>query len=304
MNLTNDYSDLFGGDIQTPLRDATQLQEDISAYRGTTRKNQDTAQLREVYEMDKSNPMSVASRYPTFSQYMAATTGGAPAPQQVTSTVGRTPMQAPATRTGRTGYRSSGGGRTGYTSSGRSQEFYADLEKFLGDLETEAPKMTAAPQFKMPEVDESRADYYADKAARIPRSKMQSGVRRAMARADAADNPNVAKMITRSTMEGYGEGLGDIMGAAEREGLNRYMATEYNPAVTEAQANFQSSMQGWQQQNQRQWQDYMADKSLFNQLSPELFGRRSAMNVGSSGGQNYYQAPGRAPIRMDNHIRY
>jgi len=173
----------------------------------------------------------------------------------------------------------------------KSPGYYDDLNDFIEGLDTEPPELAATPaldlpEFDMPEFDESRAEYYAEKAAAHPLAMQRQGLRSALGTARQQDNPNVAKSLQRSALRGYGEGLGNILSSARREGLNQYTTSEYNPSVTEARTNFQTdqaeAMQRWNQAVQdrnreylQELEEYRTNRNLRNTLAPKTFGSLS-----------------------------
>ncbi|MCF8051579.1 MAG: hypothetical protein K9L59_10105 [Desulfobacterales bacterium] len=279
-NLSNDMDDLFvnPSDYRTP---AENLQPVIDIYDNLNRKYDYWENTRG----DPSRPqVTVGGRYRQ--------------PQ-------RTALPAVSSVGGRSGVSR---GRYGYTS--RSPGYYTDLNDFLEGLDLEAPELGEAPEldlpeFEMPEFDESRAEYYAERAAAHPLAMKRQALRSALGTARLYDNPNMKMMAQRNILAGYGQGLGNIMSAARREGLNQYTTAEYNPAITGARINFETdragAMEKWNQalqdRNQRFLQelsDYRTNRGVYLANKPRTFG-----TPGYSG-----SGPRRAIPRNDNVLRY
>ena len=253
LNLSNDTADLFGGDFQSP---AQKLQAATNIYNSLAQ--------RPVYIPDRRDKQV----------YVA---GSQPATRTVS------PLGGVGSRRGYVSRRS------GYVS--KSPGYYDDLNDFIAGLDTEIPELAEAPEldlpeFDMPGFDESRAEYYAEKAAAHPLAMQKQGLRSALGAARGQENPNVAKSLQRSALRGYGEGLGSILSSARREGLNQYTTSEYNPSVTEARMNFQTdqaeAMQRWNQAVQdrnreylRDLEEYRTNRNLRNTLKPQTFGSLS-----------------------------
>lgn len=96
------------------------------------------------------------------------------------------------------------------------------------------------PELKLPERDPSRVAALRQRAAAPGVRKLRTALNRALVR--SYENPNVARMVTRSALTGFGEGLEAVMGGAGREAEAQY-GRELGLQVQEVTANYQAALQ-------------------------------------------------------------
>lgn len=122
---------------------------------------------------------------------------------------------------------STGGGQRSPTGSTSTQ---TTTREFVGDR----------PELELPERDERRVASLRQKAAAPGVRKLRTALNRALVR--SYENPNVARMVTRSALTGFGEGLESVMGGAGREAEAQYRS-ELGLQVQEVTANYQAALQ-------------------------------------------------------------
>ena len=115
---------------------------------------------------------------------------------------------------------------------------------------TAAPRTTAQttrrifegerPTLELPKRDPRRVAQLRQQVATPGIRKLRTALSRALVR--SYENPNVARMVTRSALSGFGEGLEQIMGGAART-AEAQAATERGILTQEALANYQAAMQ-------------------------------------------------------------
>lgn len=96
------------------------------------------------------------------------------------------------------------------------------------------------PELELPEFDKGRLRQLRQQAAAPGIRKLRTALNRALVR--SYENPNVARMIQRSALAGYGEGLESVLAGAGRTAASEYQA-ERATDIQERLANFQAAMQ-------------------------------------------------------------
>ncbi len=95
------------------------------------------------------------------------------------------------------------------------------------------------PEFKAPERDPRRVAALRQKAAAPGLRKLRTALNRALVK--SYENPNVARMVTRSALSGFGEGVEQIMGGASRTAEQQYQS-ELGLKTQEVMANYQAAL--------------------------------------------------------------
>ena len=95
------------------------------------------------------------------------------------------------------------------------------------------------PELTLPKRDERRVERLRQQAAGPGVRKLRTALSRALVR--SYENPNVAKMITRSALAGYGEGLESVLSGASRTAESQYQS-ELGIDTQEAFANYQATL--------------------------------------------------------------
>ena len=123
------------------------------------------------------------------------------------------------------------------------------------------------PELALPKRDERRVERLRQQAAGPGVRKLRTALSRALVR--SYENPNVAKMITRSALAGYGEGLESVLSGASRTAESQHQA-ELNISTQEALGNYQATLN-----------EYMAKaKSVTTQTTKNVYA--NALNRGQS----------------------
>lgn len=127
------------------------------------------------------------------------------------------------------------------------------------------PEMPSIPAFEAPEWDESAIRKAAQRKA-APRLR---SLRRQMEREAGRqyENPNVKRMTLRQAMEGYGLGLGSIMGQAEAAGRAEY-GQQYGREFAGAQTTYQAQTQALMQSYQNAFSAYIASMQQTTTTGP------------------------------------
>jgi len=99
------------------------------------------------------------------------------------------------------------------------------------------PVYPEMPEFVAPEWDVSKVRSEARKISAPGISKLRQAVQMAMSA--PYRNPNVRRMTLRDALSGYGEGLGSIATAAERQAIAEY-GQQYQIEAGEAAQNWQA----------------------------------------------------------------
>lgn len=172
-----------------------------------------------------------------------------------------------------------------------SASYINDLRSVLGGLQkVKAPTYTQ-PDYKAPEFDQSRVDFYTQQAAAPGTSALRQGLRAGMQRAGTmSDNPNVVGAIENQALSGYGQGLSSVYGQAQGAGLQRYTASEYQPAVDAAKTEYMGDVTEAQTQYNQGLSNYQTAQNLYYQLLPQIFGESGG--TGNGWGQTYIGMPG------------
>ncbi len=114
------------------------------------------------------------------------------------------------------------------------------------------------PELTLPKRDERRVERLRQTAAGPGVRKLRTALSRALVR--SYENPNVAKMITRSALAGFGEGLESVLSGASRTAESQYQS-EIGRDTQEAFANYQATLS-----------EYMAKaKSVTTQTTKQVF---------------------------------
>lgn len=98
----------------------------------------------------------------------------------------------------------------------------------------------------IPDYDQDRVESLAQRVAAPGIRKLRNEVQ--TVQGGVYDNPNVKSMTLRQALEGYGQGLENIMGGAFQTASGIYNQ-EYSPQVREAEINYQGNLQREMQQN-------------------------------------------------------
>lgn len=152
-----------------------------------------------------------------------------------------------------------------------------------------APAVTplTLPKYTMPVYDEQERKKEVQKAAAPGLMNLRHQVQTAMMRKN--ENPNVTRMTLRDALAGYGTGLGQVMGSAEKAGGAAY-GEKYGRASQEAQMNWQTesaaAQANWTAQNAREMTNYSA---LLQDYMKSTYSPGSTGGVGGMSAAQYYE---------------
>ena len=109
-----------------------------------------------------------------------------------------------------------------------------------------APDMAIPALGGVPAIDKSRMIQLAQERSAAGRRTLRRGLREAIQMAQQGENANVAGMVTRQALQGYGEGLGQVMGTAQKQAMTE---VEYERGLQwqRTQAVFQAAMADYMQ---------------------------------------------------------
>jgi len=109
-----------------------------------------------------------------------------------------------------------------------------------------APDMAIPTLGGVPAIDKERMAQLSQERSAAGRRTLRRGMREAIQFAQQGDNANVASMVTRQALEGYGEGLGQVMGGAQKQAMSE---VEYERGLQwqRTQAVFQAAMADYMQ---------------------------------------------------------
>ena len=110
---------------------------------------------------------------------------------------------------------------------------------------------TTAPTFVRPEVDQAKIESRIQEIMAPASSSLKRTIREAMARR-MYSSPTLQKFALQGAVEGYGNALGDIQSKARQQGRSSYYAEDWQPRWQEAMTNYNSQLQQWMNQIQRQ----------------------------------------------------
>jgi len=119
---------------------------------------------------------------------------------------------------------------------------YAQAASPIGGIQTTTSRRVfkgERPTLTLPKRDARRVASLTQAAAGPGIRKLRSALNRALVK--SYENPNVARLVARSALEGYGTGLSDVLGGAART-AEAQNANEMNITTQEAMANYQAAM--------------------------------------------------------------
>ena len=156
--------------------------------------------------------------------------------------------------------RSSMGSGSGRASGGSDAKTYTNSGSWLNDVVTTAitsartptkamPTMGALPT--LPAYNENKIRGLRQKYAAPGINKLRGAVSSALTQSSSIDNPYLRKMLMKSSLEGFGAGLGNVMTSAEGSARTAYDTEykgnllEYNNEVNRQNTIFQAAMQDY-----------------------------------------------------------
>jgi len=156
--------------------------------------------------------------------------------------------------------RSSLGSGSGRGSGGSDAKTYTNSGSWLNDVVTTAitsartptkamPTMGALPT--LPAYNENKIRGLRQKYAAPGINKLRGAVSSALTQSSSIDNPYLRKTLMKSSLEGFGAGLGNVMTSAEGSARTAYDTEykgnllEYNNEVNRQNTIFQAAMQDY-----------------------------------------------------------
>ena len=156
--------------------------------------------------------------------------------------------------------RSSMGSGSGRASGGSDAKTYTNSGSWLNDVVTTAitsartptkamPTMGALPA--LPAYNENKIRGLRQKYAAPGINKLRGAVSSALTQSSSIDNPYLRKTLMKSSLEGFGAGLGNVMTSAEGSARTAYDTEykgnllEYNNEVNRQNTIFQAAMQDY-----------------------------------------------------------
>jgi len=109
-----------------------------------------------------------------------------------------------------------------------------------------APDMAIPKLGGVPAIDKQRMAQLSQERSAAGRRTLRRGMREAIQLAQQGENANVGSMVTRQALQGYGEGLGQVMGTAQKQAMTE---VEYERGLRwqRTQAVFQAAMADYMQ---------------------------------------------------------
>jgi hypothetical protein len=138
------------------------------------------------------------------------------------------------------------------------------------DIPTYQPYIPgAAPTYAAPKWDDNAIESLTQKKAAPGLRNLRQQVQRVTGR--RYDNPQVGRMTLREALQGYGSGIGSVMGSAGEVATGEY-AKKYATQADEAKTNYGGAMAQWQGETSARSEgarsNYQADldrrKTMFN----------------------------------------
>jgi len=118
------------------------------------------------------------------------------------------------------------------------------------------PTMENLPAYAVPEYDKNRVKALRQSKAASGINSLRDAVSEAITRSVSMDNPYLRKMFLRSSLKGFGEGLGKVMESAETQAETAY-AQEYAPKVQGSLVEYQANVNRVNAMYQAAVQEYL-----------------------------------------------
>ncbi len=153
------------------------------------------------------------------------------------------------------------------------QQQREQLQEAFGPPPTfpDPPEFQRTAQFQPPAFDRGRVRFLTQQAAAPGLQRLRGGLLRALQGARLSENPNVTGQISRQALAGFGEGIGNVLGAAGMRGLQQF-EQERAPEVFRAQAEFQedvfrdrANFEALLEQQRRDFETSLQQRNLLNQ---------------------------------------
>lgn len=114
-----------------------------------------------------------------------------------------------------------------------------EREQVINRFNLENFEFTPAPQFEVPGYDRARIRGLTQQVAGPQVSALRGGLLRSLQYARSSANPNVRGLLSRQALQGYGAGLGGIMGRAGVGAREQY-TQERAPLLRAAEMDWQT----------------------------------------------------------------
>ncbi len=145
---------------------------------------------------------------------------------------------------------------SGNKNVGRSSDWGSMVSMSVSTPTKPFPTMEALPAYAVPEYDKNRVKALRQSKAAMGINSLRDAVSEAITRSVSMDNPYLRKMLLRSSLKGFGEGLGNVMTSAETQAESAY-AQEYAPKVQGSLVEYQAKVNRINTMYQAAVQEYL-----------------------------------------------
>ena len=141
---------------------------------------------------------------------------------------------------------SSLGGQSSYSGSGSSQTSPTPrrVGSSISTTKVTAPDMAMPTMAGVPAIDEARIRRLTQTRSAAGQRSLRAALREQMLQASYQENPNVAAMINRKSLEGYGQGIAEVYTRAQRE-ASVEAERDRQMQFSRSQAVFNAAMQNY-----------------------------------------------------------